>query len=290
MKITIITPSFNQVDFIEDTITSIWSQKGGFELEHIIADGGSTDGSVEVIKKYDALYKSRKVKIECRQLTFLWWSRKDKGQTDAINQAVAVATGEIINWINSDDILVSKNSLAIVAEAFKKHSPDIVIGRGGIIDISGKNIGEGALLSRLKDNDDFQRVLPSVVKGNFLSQQSLFFKRSLLKATPLDASLHYTMDWDVYIKFLKKNDTFYFIPKIIGAIREHPEAKTQLMPKRAYQERLMVYRRNNVWSAGRVHAQLKIWVFDNAFFSRLIDLSSRLLAQMMSFYNNRREI
>lgn len=77
-KISIITSSYNQGRFIEETIKSIWSQKGHFELEHIIADGGSTDETIKIIKKYDKLYKTKKYPFKSKKFTFRWWSKKDK--------------------------------------------------------------------------------------------------------------------------------------------------------------------------------------------------------------------
>ena len=86
MKISIVTPSYNQAFFIEDTIKSIWSQKGDFDLEHIIADGGSTDDSLLIIKHYDELYKSHSFSYGCNSFSFKWWSEPDSGQSQAINK------------------------------------------------------------------------------------------------------------------------------------------------------------------------------------------------------------
>ena len=105
-RISIVTPSFNQGKYIEQTIQSVLSQNYP-NLEYIIIDGGSTDGTVEIIKKYE------------QQLTY-WISEPDKGQTDAINKGFAKCTGEIFNWINSDDYY-SPNSLHIVAEVFSEN-------------------------------------------------------------------------------------------------------------------------------------------------------------------------
>lgn len=287
-SISIVTPSYNQGEFIEETIKSIWSQKGDFELEHIIADGGSQDQTLEIIKKYDNLYRSKKYPFQCQKFTFKWWSRKDKGQTDAINQGFQIAKGEIINWINSDDILVSNISLQKVAEALNKSKADVIVGKGYLIDEKSKIIGEAALLSRISKNSEFQKALPLILKGDFLIQQSVFFKKALLSKTRLDIDLHYCMDWDLYLKFYLSGFRFYFINQHLGALREQKMAKSILMPKRAYEERFLIYQRNGIWSLGRLHSYLKIKTFGNKTLARLIDGATLMFRKLAPFYDNRK--
>ena len=101
--ITIVTPSLNQGQFLEQTILSVISQKGDFYIDYIIADGGSTDNSVEIIKKYDSLLREKKFKIQCKGIKYRWWSKKDKGQAHALNMAFKTGQGDVVTWINSDD-------------------------------------------------------------------------------------------------------------------------------------------------------------------------------------------
>src|SRR4030065_830719 len=101
--VSVVTPSYNQGRYIEETIKSVLSQEGDFRIEYLIMDGGSTDNSVEVIKKYDRLLKEGRWPVKCLGITYSWTSEKDKGQTDAINKGFAGCTGEILNWINRDD-------------------------------------------------------------------------------------------------------------------------------------------------------------------------------------------
>ena len=124
-KISIITPSFNQADYLEETILSIINQNYP-NLEYIIIDGGSTDNSVEIIKKHE------------KNIDY-WVSEKDNGQSHAINKGFAKATGEILNWINSDDIL-AENALIKIAEAYLKRKNDniVILGNGFEIDENGK--------------------------------------------------------------------------------------------------------------------------------------------------------
>src|SRR4051812_39375084 len=120
MRISIVTPSYNQGAFIGRTIDSILSQQGDFELDYRVIDGGSTDGTVEVLRSYGD------------RLT--WISEPDKGQVDAINKGLAAVTGDVIGWINSDDLLLP-GALAKVAAAFRAQpETEWVHGRCVIID------------------------------------------------------------------------------------------------------------------------------------------------------------
>lgn len=101
--ISIVTPSFNQGRFLEQTINSVITQEGDFYIDYIVADGGSTDNSVAIIKKYDDLIKSKEFICQCRGIEFSWWSQKDNGQPEALNNAFGRAKGDILAWINSDD-------------------------------------------------------------------------------------------------------------------------------------------------------------------------------------------
>ena len=112
-KISIVTPSFNQAEFIEETILSVLNQKYP-NLEYIIIDGGSSDGTIDIIKKYED-------KIA------YWISEKDDGQSYAINKGLQRSTGEIISWLNSDDIF-SNNALYTIASAFKKFQSPLIVG------------------------------------------------------------------------------------------------------------------------------------------------------------------
>lgn len=288
MKISIVTPSYNQAEFIDRTIQSIWSQKGDFFIEHIIADGGSTDNTVEIIRKYEKLLKSKKIDLKCKGITLKWWSRKDKGQADAIIKGFDVAQGDILNWINSDDIFIDEYALSHIEKTFQKTDAEIVVGRGWLVDETNRKIGEFSFLSKIESNEEFQTKLPTLLKGDFICQQSLFFKKALLKRIQLDDSLHYCMDWDLYIKFYKKNCKFLFIKEDIGALREQPDAKTQIMPIAAYKERLKLYSTNQVWCAGRLHSYFKVVFYNNKVINALIDKLTSILASFLSLYNNRK--
>ena len=178
-KISIVTPSYNQGTFLEETIQSILSQDYP-NLEYIIIDGGSTDNSVEIIKKYE-------------QHISYWVSEKDKGQTNAISKGFAKATGEICNWINSDDVL-APNALKTIANAFIENpNVDFVHGKNGIIDSESK-LTEWT--QHPKDNLEIQYFY-----GMPYGQQACFFtKRIYDKVGGLNEKISFSMDFDLYTK------------------------------------------------------------------------------------------
>ncbi|MBP8689293.1 glycosyltransferase [Patescibacteria group bacterium] len=137
MKISIITTNYNTDKYLEQTIKSVLSQKGDFNLEYIITDGESKDGSLDIIKKYDKEVKSGKWG---KNIEFRYLSEKDKGQSEGINKGLKIATGDIVAFLNADD-LYTKNALNIVVEYFKQH-PDCMwlTGYCRIIDENGKEI------------------------------------------------------------------------------------------------------------------------------------------------------
>lgn len=117
MKFSIITPAYNATSYLAKTIESVLSQKGDFDIEYVVMDGGSTDNTVEILKKYDRALKSGEQQTYCNSLTFSWYSEKDKGMYDAINKGFAQATGDIYAWINADDTYVP-GAFQKIADAF----------------------------------------------------------------------------------------------------------------------------------------------------------------------------
>src|SRR3990172_1482609 len=139
-NITIVTPSYNQGRFIEETIKSVISQEGNFTLEYIIMDGGSTDETVEVIKKYERLLEKGEYLVKCRGVRLIWKSEKDRGQAHAVNKGFELATGEVLGWVNSDDTYIP-GAVSKALEDFKKHEDVMMVyGEGWYVDERGKII------------------------------------------------------------------------------------------------------------------------------------------------------
>lgn len=207
-KITVITPSYNQGAFLEETILSVLGQNYP-ALEYIIVDGGSTDNSVGIIKKYD------------HKLDY-WISEKDKGQSDAINKGFRKATGEIIIWINSDDLL-TENALFKIAELFHIAGPEVGLIHGGTEVFSTKHI-----------KNDFGYPDQSIerhLSGMSFPQPSAFVRKKYWDMVgELNTDLHYGMDYDLFSR-LSLLCEFRSTDLILSKYRIHPESKSKSQNK-----------------------------------------------------------
>jgi glycosyltransferase involved in cell wall biosynthesis len=202
-RISVVTVSYNQAEFIEDNIKSVIKQNYP-NVEHVVIDAGSTDGTLEILKKYDKYLN--------------WTSEPDNGQSNGLNKGFKKTTGEIISWINSDDNLAS-GSLHKIADFFQKNPDEIaVIGDQAIID------EQGDLLHVIKSRAyDFDYLL-NHAKG--ITQNSTFFKRDVFeKIGYLDESLDYAMDRDLFIRIASIKNMPY-ISETLSEFRMQPNAKT----------------------------------------------------------------
>ena len=202
--ISIITPTLNQRRFIEATIESVLSQDYP-RIEYIVVDGGSTDGTLDVLAKYEG------------RLT--WISEPDRGQSDAINKGFRRAKGEILAWLNSDDTYMP--SAARSAADYLVEHPDcaMVYGDGYLID------EEGRVTRRFPATEPFD-LWKLVYVIDYILQQSAFFRREAVEAVGyLDECLHWGMDWDLFIKIGKRFRVDY-LPKAMANLREYATAKT----------------------------------------------------------------
>lgn len=202
--VTVVTPSFNQGQFIRATIESVLSQDYPY-LEYIIMDGGSTDETASVVKDYAS------------RLTFI--SEKDRGQSHAINKGFHMAQGSILGWLNSDDLYLPGCIRAAVAAFRDNPAAGAVYGEGYLIDHSGKTT------SRFPCTEAFD-LWKLTYLSDYILQQTVFFGKDVLDEVGyLDEKLHYTMDWDLLIRIGMRYHLEY-IPEYMGCLREYPEAKS----------------------------------------------------------------
>jgi len=208
-SISIITPSLNQGHYIEETINSVLNQNYQ-KLEYIIIDGGSTDNTLNILRK-----NSDRIK---------WVSQKDEGQTEAINKGLAMATGEIVSYINSDDIL-SKGTLKIIGNVFASdHEIQWIIGRSRIIDKESKEIRKS--ITWYKDLLLKTKSKNLLLITNYISQPAVFWRREIIKKTgTFDENLHYVMDYEYWLR-LWKLYTPYFVDEVLAEFRIHGDSKT----------------------------------------------------------------
>ncbi len=202
--ISIVTPSFNQAQYIEQTILSVLEQNY-VPLEYIVIDGGSTDGTLEILKRYEDRLR--------------WISEPDDGQADAINKGFRLASGDIFGWLNADD-LYTPNALHAVAKSFEKH-PDIsfIYGDAQAIDEHDRLYGIRTHVSQT----DFHTL---VNVGDAIVQPAAFWRRQLWEAVgELDKSLHYTLDYEYWMRAARDYE-FRYIPVCLATERLYGNAKT----------------------------------------------------------------
>jgi GT2 family glycosyltransferase len=204
-KISIVTPSFGQGAYIEKTLSSVLDQQYP-NLEYFVQDGGSKDNTVAVLKKYEDKLSG-------------WASEKDSGQSQAINLGFTNTSGEIMGWLNSDDLLLP-DALTIVADYFNRHPEvDVVYGNRLLIDENDMEIGRW--------------IMPGHDSGvlswvDYVPQETMFWRRRIWDKVGghIDQSFRFAMDWDLLVRFRGAGAKFAHIPRFLGAFRIHEHQKT----------------------------------------------------------------
>lgn len=231
--ISIVTPSFNQGQYIEETIKSVLGQKGDFFIDYIIADGGSSDNTLAIMQKYDELVKSHQLRIKCLGIQYRFWSKKDKGQTDAINQGFKIAYGNILAWINSDDYFLP-GSFQKIINTFNEEEIDFLYGD------CFKIYPNKQTLSKPNCEETWKTLLS---RGGSFEQQATFFTKKITEQVGyLDESLHYCMDYDLWIKIFQIGKIKY-LPEALAAFRIWQDSKTSTSQKKFDDERRMIAKR-----------------------------------------------
>ncbi len=203
MKVSIVTPSFNQGQFIERTLQSVASQTGA-AIEHVVFDGGSTDNTVEILKSFNPPVR--------------WVSQKDKGQANAVNKGICATDGEIIGWLNSDDIYYPDAISCVVAFFEANPDIDVVYGMADHIDLNDQ-----AFESYPTEPWNFERMKETC----FICQPALFFRRRIIKKHGLlDESLNYCMDYEYWLRLGLAGVRFAYLEKKLAGSRLYAENKT----------------------------------------------------------------
>jgi glycosyltransferase involved in cell wall biosynthesis len=219
--VSIVTPSFNQASFLEETMRSVLEQDYP-NIEYIVVDGGSTDGSVEIIRRYaDRL---------------AWWiSEADRGQTDAINKGFAQANGEIFAWLNSDDIYLPGAIRQAVSYLENHPEAGMVYGDADLIDEQGNLIGKFPARQT-----SYRRLRRGYVH---IPQQAAFFRASLWRQVgPLDPTFYFAMDYDLWVRLARRAPLHYH-PELWANFRLHDTGKSVTSDERCWPEMVRVHRR-----------------------------------------------
>lgn len=222
MKITIVTPSFNQGEFIADAIESVTNQDYPY-IEHLVIDAQSTDETINVLKQYDHLPHLK------------WVSEPDKGQADAINKGFKSASGDIVGWLNADDYYLP-GTLAKIAEIFQQNSQvDIVYGEAMFVDQNKQ------LVKRQIDHRFDYSVL--LYYGCYIQSTSTFFRKSIIDAGHLlDIYYKICMDYEYYIRLANAGYKFEYLPKPLAAFRWQGNNASRVYAQKREEETLKIKR------------------------------------------------
>jgi glycosyltransferase involved in cell wall biosynthesis len=211
--VSVLTPSYNQARWLGDNLRSVGTQSYP-NIEHIVMDGGSTDGSIDLLRQ--ALPPEH------------WRSKPDDGQSDALNRAFELSTGDIIGWLNSDDAYFSPESVALAVEAFHQHpAADVVYGHAALVNAAGE------VLHVMWVPPGAARLLRF---HNFLVQPAVFVRRRVVQDAFVDPSFDSMMDWELWLR-LARRARFVRLNRVLAIDRHQPFRKVVAQPAVAAEER-----------------------------------------------------
>jgi glycosyltransferase involved in cell wall biosynthesis len=217
-KISIVTPSYNQGRFIESAIQSVLKQNYP-NFEHIILDNCSTDRTVDILQQYPHL---------------IWQSKPDRGQSDALNQGFRLATGDIIGWLNADDLYLAQCFDKITTSLASSPQSDIAYGDYRWINEEGEII-------QLRKELDFDFFILKYLHVLYIPSTSTFFRRRIFEEQNfLDISLKYSMDYEFFLRLAQKQYKFIHIDSYLADFRWHQESKSSLSYQKQQEEKKMI--------------------------------------------------
>lgn len=197
--VSVVTPSYNQVEFIEETLSSV-SEQTYDHIEHFVKDGGSDDGTLELLKEHN-----------CE-----WVSEPDRGQAAAINEGFEQVNGDIIGWLNSDDVYFDIRVIERVVRYFEQTDAEIIYGDYAIISRNSE-----ILTVRCLPDFDYNRLR----RGCFVAQPSVFFRHDVIKTNRLNEDLDYGIDYEFWLRLARNGYTFKHIKDILSGDRNYPGRK-----------------------------------------------------------------
>lgn len=251
MKFSIVTPSFNGLRYLEQTAASVLSQAGPLDLEWLVIDGGSADGTQDFL---------RSIKDE----RLRWVSEPDRGQAHAINKGLSTSAGDAVAWLNTDD-LYAPGALAAVADAFDRNpAAQWLAGRCEIIGPDGSVLRPA--VTRYKERSLRRYAYRALLRENFLSQPAVFWRRDFgFRVGPLDESLHYAMDYDLWLRMGRESPPLV-LDRVLAQFRLHEASKSGRFNREQFDEQYRVagrYFGNDRASrwAHRLNVEKIVWAY-----------------------------
>jgi glycosyltransferase involved in cell wall biosynthesis len=264
MRISIVTPAFNSATYITETIESVLSQEGDFEIEYILADGASSDQTVIIFNSYKEKLERGEYQVHCKKITMQAFSEKDRGMYDAINKGFALATGEVYAWINSDDYYLPK-AFDAVARIFQDY-PDVrwISGVSEVVEEDGSIQCPPIMIYN-------QSWLAGGIHGTvapFVLQNAVFWRDSLSKkAGPIHAGYKLAGDYALWVTFAKITPLYVF-DKVVsrfrkregqlsGAMDKYRSEQAHIIPKQGLKRELI---KIFFWTRARAPAMVRpVW-------------------------------
>jgi glycosyltransferase involved in cell wall biosynthesis len=227
LRISVVIPSFNQAGYLRLALESVLGQVGEFDLEVLVIDGASTDGTIDVLRSYGNRVR--------------WVCERDDGQSDALNKGFGLATGDVVGWLNSDD-LYQPGALSAVARAFRDNPRlEWVHGRTDVIDASGRVCRRWvSAYKRWRCRAySYRRLLTE----NFIQPNTVFWRRELMaRVGGVDRGLHLAMDYDLWIRFARSSPPEY-LDAPIACFRWYATSKSGSRYVEAFREARAIARR-----------------------------------------------
>lgn len=214
-RISIVVPSYQQARYVEETIRSILLQ-GYPDLELMVMDGGSSDGTAELLRRYDPWLS-------------YWVSERDRGQTHAINKGLERATGEIFAYLNSDDVY-EPGALHRAARAFTEH-PDADVVHGGCVYMNESGRESFTVRARVRGFESYLRIWERLAERDFLTQPEVFVRRSALgEVGEFREELRSVMDFEMWLRLLSRGKRFLAVDETLARFRTYPAQKSSVDP------------------------------------------------------------
>lgn len=197
--VSIVTPSYNQAEYIRDTLESV--QRQSYDpVEHVVVDGQSDDGTLDILREYDDIE---------------WVSEPDEGQSDAINKGFDMVEGTIVGWLNSDDVYFDTQTVDRVVDYFQRYEVDVIYGDMALLDADSNVL-------KLHITPDFDSEM--LLRYCFIEQPALFFRATVLEGERLDTALSYVMDYEFWIRLTRQYD-FRHVSDVLAGDRNHEQRK-----------------------------------------------------------------